>query len=254
MNPAMVIVVALLASVPPLTGEQRVRLDTAYDGRDHREEAFAALLEHVRTWTPGRVQLPVRLDPDLRAMTAAPGDFRGDLCRIAGRLERITPLSSPFDGVEEWCVGERDGPLALVYLPRADAEADAPFVAGRRVVLLARFYKRIDAIALDGRSHSYPAFVGAFPRVASSGAATGWDPTGAMWLAALLVATLGAMLMFVLLLARRARHRRLIARPRLPMESLAEVDEGGPLPDDPAEALAELRRRAEGGDSCTPSR
>ena len=84
-TPAMLL--ALLLSVPPLTDEQRVRLETAYDGRDHQEEAFVALLDNVRS--VGDDDL-VRLRPDPDRLVAEPEAFRGDLCRLVGRIEQKT--------------------------------------------------------------------------------------------------------------------------------------------------------------------
>ena len=53
MTPAGLIICLALAAVPPLTGDERARLDGAVDGRDQRGEAFAALVENIDRWTPG---------------------------------------------------------------------------------------------------------------------------------------------------------------------------------------------------------
>ena len=90
----------------------------------------------------------------------------------------------------------------------------------------------------DGERHRYPAFVGALPSLVAAG--------GESWLALWAVAVpVGVMFLIflVLVVLARSRGRR---RPLRVRSGVAATEEGGePLPDDPAEALASLRRRAE---------
>ncbi len=241
MSWAGVILGIALAAIEPLTEDQRVRLATAFDGRDHQEAAFVALVENVRLWTPGVGDAPIRLQPDLTAMLADPEAYRGSLCQIAGRVQQQTPLSALYEGVTEWFVRDESGRAILVYV--VGREGDSIISDGQAVVLHARFYKRVDAIARDGVSRSYPAFVGALPRrpVAAEAA------LGGVLVVVIPVAVLLVIFLLLMLYVRRNRAER---RLRLPMiGERPEVDESPALPDDPVDALNEMRRRAEAGNT-----
>ncbi len=237
MCPARLLTSMLLAAVSPLTEDERVRLATAYDGRDHQEEAFVALLDNVRRWTPGVGDVAVRIEPDLEAMLERPQDHRGELCRIAGRLEQQTRLERPYEGVLEWFVRDESDRPVLLYA--VDADATRPFREGERVMLMARFYKSVEAVARDGERHRYPAFVGAFPTAVGGGEA--WV---SLWVVSVPVVVMFVVFLVLLVYARRGQGR---GRSRWSGLGRAVADEkvDGPLPADPAEALLELRRRAE---------
>ena len=108
---------------------------------------------------------------------------------------------------------------------------------------MARFYKRVDAVARDGKVHQYPAFVG----VVSTRVIAGDKLWLGLWAVAIPVVVMFVLFLLLLIYVRRGRPavgaRRSIVPPVV--EALAEVDDPAPLPDDPAQALAELRRRAE---------
>ncbi len=233
----------LLAAVEPLTAGQRIRLQTAYDGRDHQEEAFVALLENIEAWTPGVGDAAIRLHLDLEAMMAEPEAFRGDLCRITGTIQQQTPLGRPYTGVAEWFLSDETDRLFLVFVTDVGLEKSSEelFAKGNHVTIVARFYKRLDALARDGTVHVYPAFVGRFPRTLMAADAA-W---GGLWAVAGPVAVM--LVVFAILLGYARRGGR--SRPhRVPLAG--ELPTHGPenLPNDPAEALAELRRRAEACD------
>jgi hypothetical protein len=237
---------ALLASISPMTDEQRSILATAHDGRDHREPAFFALVEHVRTWTSGTGDASLRVDPDYEVMIEHPDQFRGDLCRLTGRIQQQTSLAAPYDIAEEWFIRNDAGRPILVYVvaPNEGPPSDRrqTFRDGARITIHARFYKRVDAVDRTGRTRRYPAFVGAFPIVVRSSTASAvWRP---LWFLAIAAGIL--LVVFLVLLFRVRRQRRIDHPFRRPGSDLTDaLDEGSPLPDDPAEALTELRRRAE---------
>ncbi|MHC4767550.1 MAG: hypothetical protein ACYTEI_02425 [Planctomycetota bacterium] len=236
MTPAGLIICLAIAAIPPLTDDERARLDGAVDGRDQRGEAFAALVENVGRWTPGTGDTAVRLDPDFEQMLAEPGAHRGLLFRVAGMIELQTPLAYPYEDVSEWVVRDGSGRLALVFVCRL--APDHGFLPNRPVVIPARFYKRVDAVALDGRMHRYPAFVGAFPEPGAGGG--GW---GRLWAVTVPVAVMLVVFLLLLLYARRGQGPM---RGRVGTAGPWTTDQGDEhLPDDPAEALAELRRQAE---------
>ena len=116
---------------------------------------------------------------------------------------------------------------------------DPAITDGQAVILHGRFYKRVDEIARDGVSRSYPAFVGAFPRrpTDTDGA------VGGMAVIIIPVAVLLVIFIVLMLYVRRNRVQRHIHRTA--SGERLEVDESLGLPDDPVEALSEMRRRAE---------
>lgn len=234
------IAAAILASVTPLTPDQRVALETAYDGRDHQESAFDALLENVGSWTEGIGDEPVRLEPDFEAMLNDPGGYRGELCRISGRLEQQSWLAPPHQDVAEWFIrGAGDEAIALYV---CGLGADRQFDDGAEIVVHARFYKRIDADARDGERHRYAAFVGAFPEFAGGPAQSAG---GFALILVIPVAVLLFVFMVLLVYVRRSGKANSRGHRRADVASQHEVDASPPLPDDPAEALSELRQRSE---------
>lgn len=239
MNPAGIILGIALAAIPPLTEDQRVRLATAFDGRDHQEAAFVALVENARLWTAGLGDAPIRLHPNLAAMLNDPQAYRGTLCQITGRVQQQTPLAAPCEGVTEWFVRDDSGRPILVYV--VDHQSDPAFTDGQAVIVHGRFYKRVDEIARDGVSRSYPAFVGAFP----SRPARADETMGDMVVIVIPVAVLLVVFIILMLYVRRNRAQRRVRNPAL--DGRAEVDESPVLPDDPVEALSEMRRRGEAG-------
>jgi len=233
---------ARAAAAPPLTDEQLTRLETAYDGRDHREEAFIALLENMRDWDGEQRNISVRLHPDIETMIEQPDRYRGNLVHLTGRVVQRTALPPPHEGVVECFLRDDAGRPLLVYVIAPDREAD-PLREGSRVDIVARFYKRVDFTARDGTRRSYAAFVGAHPRLITAAAGA----TGITSLAVLSIALLMMFIVFALLIAAIRRHRS--TSPRAPARRLArdaippELDDTADLPDDPADALSELHRR-----------
>src|SRR5262249_25537285 len=147
--------VLMMGGIDPLTPQQRERLNAVVDGPDQRDDGFAALLENVAAWTsddPG--DQPIRLQPDVQNMIDRPGAYRGDLCRIRGSIDQQRHLDPPDDHVSEWFIRSPERRAILVYV--ADLKQPQLFRDGDLVEIDARFYKRIDASARDGRMHSYP--------------------------------------------------------------------------------------------------
>ncbi len=248
----------LLGATVPLSPRQTQIVQTAIDGADHHEEAFLALVENVQSWTEGPGDEPVRLQPNYAAMLAEPSHYRGDLCRVSGVLQQRTALPPPSEMIEEWLVRDASGRPVAVYVVSHAEPMD--FSDGEHVELLARFYKRIDAIARDGTLRSYAAFVGAFPKRMSLPATHAAQPQNsqpdALLRLGMIAGALAAMVIAFAALMIWIR-RTSAASPRLSRVRPASVwesdhvapddaDESSqpPLPEDPAEALAELKRRA----------
>ncbi len=151
-------------------------------------------------------------------------------------LSQQSWLPAPHEDVAEWFIRDDRGRPILVYVSGLDRKHG--FRDGMRVVLDARFYKRVEAEALDGRFHRYPAFVGELP-LAAAGAGASW---GRLWVVAIPVAILLGVFLILLVYARAGAPR-----PRPAARADWRPDDAEDLPRDPAEALAELRRRAEAG-------
>jgi hypothetical protein len=235
----IVISAVVLGAVVPLSPDEQHRLASSVDGNDERDAAFAALVENVRRWTAGVGDAPIRLHPDFGAMIDNPSAYRGDLCRVRGALQQHNRLPPPHEAIWEWFVRTDSGRPVIVYV--VDLDDAARFMDGRTVEVDARFYKRVDARAREGTIRQYAAFVGAFPRaMGATGAASARGAAAErLWLIA---APTGAMLVVFIVLLMLARRRE-PAKPRVTRGPRANVDQEE-LPDDPAEALAELKRRA----------
>lgn len=231
---------ATASALPPLTEGQHLRLETAHDGRDHREEAFYALVENVREWTGDIGDVPVRLQPNIEALLESPPAYRGDLFRLEGRIHQRTTLDTDAGPVTEWFVRMEDGRPIVVYV--AEPGDAAAFRDGDQITIIARFYKRLRFTARDGEERDYVAFVGSHPQRIGIAAAPAND------VGLVLIPLLILLVLFLVLMAwvRRGKAASRQHRPRpWTEEELAELDAAGPLPDDPAEALEELKRRAE---------
>jgi hypothetical protein len=242
----------LLSPAPPLTDDQQRELAAARDDADYQEQAFYALVQSVRAWPTDALSddEAIRLAPDFAAMLKNPAAYRGDLCRVTGELLQHTSLAPPYEDVVEWFVrDERGGMPVIVYV--VQPETDQTFHERQHVQIDGRFYKRMRFAARDGKVREYPAFVGRFPVVLPAVAA----PTvGHRGLDLLAVLAGPVVLLVMVLLGVRAWASR---KRRVNAERLREgramwidaadddvVDDAAGLPDDPANALTELRRRA----------
>jgi hypothetical protein len=196
-----------------------------------------------------------------------PADFRGDLCRITGELLQHTTLAPPYEDVSEWFVRDsRNGQPVIVYVVKPDESQ--PFAERLHVQIDGRFYKRMRFTARDRQTRDYPAFVGRFPILISPPATQSGSPiapgpgTGGRSLdvlaiiagpVAVLAIVLASMRLWISRKSRLRQHERHGLRADGPTVYGGAVDEAEGLPDDPAEALAELRRRAESGASSAAS-
>jgi hypothetical protein len=225
------------AGLPPLTPAQVTRLETARDrASEYREEAFYALLENARLWTDAPGDAPLRLKVDVEAILSQPQRLRGELFGLRGAISQQMRLPPPHQDVHEWFLRDGDGRPLIVYVLLAPADARG-LRDGSEVAVVARFYKSMVFEARDQVTRVYPAFVGALPRhtrAAAAGPSVGF--------LAMPLAALGAAFLLLLLYTRRQRRRG--PRSGAAGPPVERFEAGGELPDDPAEALAELRRRA----------
>lgn len=251
---------AFAFAAPPLTEQQRLDLETATDGSDHREQAFYALVESIRAWPP---QLdpttdgdPVHLSFDATALITRPQDFRGDLFRVEGELLQQSALAPPYEDVSEWFVRDaRSGQPVMVYVVLANGTP--AFAERQRVQADGRFYKSVRFTARDGQTRDYPAFVARAPESVRFVAAPASQPGGTstanagvdrLWIIGGLVAALLIAFAFIRVWAGRLRRAQTQQPSRLRTSwrdaEAGEVDDPSGLPDDPIEAMKELKRRA----------
>lgn len=230
------------AQIPSLSSQEQLAVDIAVDERGWNDAAFAALVANARSWREPIGDVLARNEPDYEAMLAEPGNFRGELCLLRGVIQQQHRLEAPYADVEEWFIRDDEGlPIQVLVVHPEVANSAISFQDGAQVELFARFYKRTKELqARDGQEHRYAAFVGALPRAAMPTALTsiGFPK----WLPIVFVALL---VVFGVLMARVRKLRRQTGRgaKRALHEEIDEV-EAMPLPENPADALAELRRRA----------
>lgn len=222
--------------IPAMTEEETQRLVTARDGHDHQEEAFIALIEHVRSW-PG-IEADIRAPhvSTSRTFIQNPEAHRGELTTLTGRLEQRASLQSVYGDTEEWFLRLSSGEPAIVFVTGATQFSEIK--EGQHIGIAGRFYKRIDAIDRRGNLQQYAAFVGTAPRKATS-----TTELVQLWVVAIPVVAL--LIAFGLLVLFIRRHRG-ASRPRVrAFRNVEIVTDEVNLPDDPADALAELKRRAD---------
>lgn len=257
------------AHIPPLTEAQRVQLETADDTRPPDEPAWYGLLSNVASWEappPGAKVAGGGTPPDYAALMQSPGALRGDVFvvegRFAGRQRRQVVLrEGPWGrALTEWGVvvdpaaGGGEERVVVVYLVDPDGRQATPR-RNQRVRVAARFYKLWPDADGTGRAVTYPVFVG---RSAALIEPEGWA-AGRMFrdliVAAIIVLMAG--LFGIRWWARRqrvARRRPRLSDRRRPVDRPgdSENDDAPPLPDDPAEALAELDAQPDAGPDAGP--
>ncbi len=257
----------MLAAVTPLTEVQQVKLETANDrSRTIDEAAFYALLDNAEAWT-GLAEMPPRTPPDDRIvvpdyqdMADNPEDWRGQLCRIEGKLQIVHPvtrLGDPkWEGIEQWSILAPDGTIVIVYLtdpPETTRSVMHPEVVeefNRPVVLVARYYKQLAQPSRGQGMMVYPAFVGrTISEWDETAGGTGWgrgmevDPI--VIAVALLLLGYGAIRFYIWRRKRASQYSlsdRLRERKRQTTRALVEEeeDEDEELPEDLTSALEQL--------------
>lgn len=230
--------------IPPLSEEQIASLNTAQDGKDYQEKAFSALLENMKLNSGEVGDSLIRLNPDIDSMIKHPTDYRGDLCWLIGVIQQQTRLPVPYETVSEWFLRDDSGRPMIIYVSGFPIDSGTGFPDGVRVQIVARFYKRVDYIARDGIQRSYAAFVGAKPK--KPGLSAG-DPLSGFW--AVVIPVIFLAIVFIILFAYVRHQKKRQRRHLAPLTRETGVDEAGTLSDDPAQALSELRQRA---DDSTP--
>lgn len=239
----LLLLLALLAPPPPLTDGVLASLAEVEDDRDAPDAGMLALLKHVEAWPKDAGSSGIRLHVDHDELVASPEAHRGVLMVVEGRLEQVNQLASPLEDVQEWFVRPPEGRPVMVYVPMP-GDLVRP---GDDVVLECYFYKRLQLEDRQGVSRAFPVFIGGQPRVVAAerravdtALRDAKAYTDAMvYLVSsivLLLLVVGGLVLVTSRVKRRPPHAGIFGdvEPDPPVPS---------LPDDPADAMAELKRR-----------
>ena len=213
-------------AVPPPSLEQ------VQDDTDVPDAAFVELVDYVQSMSHDGA---VRVEIDHAAALAEPGRYRGLSITISGRLEQHRSLGRPFHSVQEWFIRDEAGAPWAVYVIGCDP---AVVRDGRHVTLTGVLYKRFQLRDRSGDVRSYPAMVAMNP-IWTAGPVPAAQGGRDIWM---LLGLLGIGLIVVLVLGRRLKRHSSIR----PVIVVPDDDEPMELPDEPAEALRELKRRGDG--------
>lgn len=247
---------------PPLTEAQAIQLATADDTRPPDEPAWYGLLSNIASW-PAEMQItrgPHSAEdggavmPDYAALFDDPAAHRGELVvvegRFAGRQRRQVVLrEGPWGrALTEWGVvvdpkpGGGQERIVIVYLIDPDGRQAVPR-RNQRVQILARFYKLWNDVDADGNPATYPVFVGRAAALIEPETVAASQIFRQLIVGAIIVLTAGMFGIRWWARRRRVAGRRPRVGERRRAESRPDAfddEDGPPLPDDPAEALAAL--------------
>lgn len=248
------LLLTLALAIPPLTKAEKAQLQATGD-RDSRIEAgeLYPLLNNAVKWKLGDesgAQIP-----DYNALFESPADYRGELFLIEGLFngeDSVRTMDTARDGpwtgkLEQWMIANNaagDAPL-VIYLVNPPPRPEK----GAEIRLVGRFYKiwRTKVKNEDGQA-DYLTFIG------HSAAVTGYaPPTDRGSPMTVMFAVVFAMIVaFVFLRMRMSKMggsskveqaATRILRERRGGEEEVEIDDT--LPENPVEALDELKRRHE---------
>ncbi|MEX2216730.1 MAG: hypothetical protein WD768_21630 [Phycisphaeraceae bacterium] len=163
---AAIVLLALTAALPPLTGQQKAYLDAVKDNVAEMDEGFYSLLENASLWPV--TEVPQGMVLKAETLLASPAEYRGTPVLIEGEYMGLHEVhevkrSGPWDGkLEQWGIKvEGTDRAVMVYL------SDPPPVPvkGTKVKLAARFYKVWPVQGEDGVTRPFLVFVGRSARV-----------------------------------------------------------------------------------------
>ena len=227
------------------SAEQVEQLQAARDDQEIGESAFAVLVEVANDGIQADDEVTI-VAFDLSTILKDPARFRGQQFQLNGTLVMNSDVTRPLGlkpgtrAIEEWIIRSDKGIPFIVYVLH-DGNRSAS--VGQSVRLNGRFYKRLLLQARDGEMKNYLAFVS--PGLTRISRPPGLTAEHA-WGVVVLVVFLGAIFLFVFFVTRRARRAGVPITHRVGSDLANEVDDRRPLPQDPAIALGELKRRAGG--------
>ncbi len=228
--------------------DQVEQLQAARDDHDIGEGAFAVLIDVTNDGLHDADEV-VTIDPDFATMLKDPARYRAQQFKLSGVLVRRSDVTRPLGlkpgtrAIEEWVVRSDKAIPFIVYVLQ---DGNRSTTVGQSIDLNGRFYKRLRLQTEGGDMKNYLSFVSSGPdRISRPEGITAEHGWGVV----VLIAFLGGIFLFVTIVTRHSRRSGDAIRARVGHELASEMDDGRWLPEDPAEALDELKRRAGG----TPS-
>lgn len=237
------ILLGLILTIPPLPESARTILEIVQDDEPvfRADAGLDALLQNLN-WSEVATH---RLEPfDLRAIGDSPATYRGEPGVVSGRVLSQELLTLAGHDLVRWTVRPKEGPTFVVLL-RPEQAARIPDASKRpSLEIPARFYKRYLRSRFEGDTNPVPflLFVGTNPALTASQDLINDAGSIARSAVAIAVGVTTGLLIWILLRSR-SRTRRSPAR-ALQDDSGAGWNDAN-LPEEPADALAELRQRAE---------
>lgn len=256
MQTAILLAIAIFTAAPPLTDKQAMQLQSAIDNSPLVDEAaWYPLLHNALEWQ-GDVK-PGSKIPDYDAIQKTPSVYRGQRFILAGRYAgrplsrtdlKVTNLAraGPWDGeLEQWSMIVANDPeiVAIVYLVDPP---DEPRV-GSHIEIVARFYKIWETTNLANQVSRYPVFVGKSAKLSKTAYSTPTQ-TSRFFLALVIALGLGWLILRFGVMKQKqrgpvsSRHHVVPAHELRPQDHANDDDQHG-LPQDPAQALLEIKRR-----------
>ena len=221
------------SGISPITEIVQIRLQGTADGSDLRGEGFAALTEHVLTWSGETSSLQT---PEFGALLATPEEFRGQLFEVSGVVELSSQLDAEWEGITELFVREPLGGLVGLYIVGEPLQS-----LGSTVRAPAIFYKTMDIEGGDHQIRRYPMFV------TSSAVLLGQANLPTMQRYVLLVPILVLVFGMVFVFARSKHKRKPRKRERIASSDVIEAanETATELPSKASDALAVMYEDSE---------
>jgi hypothetical protein len=162
----LALICAMSAVIPPLSPEQKAKVESVKDQVAEVDPGFYALMENAATWPVN--DEPAGLNLNAAAVLATPAEFRGLPMVIEGDYIGLHEVhmvkeSGPWDGkLEQWGVR-----VAAAEMPVMVFLVNPPPVPvqGQKVRLTGRFYKVWPVTDDRGRKLEYLVFIGLGARV-----------------------------------------------------------------------------------------
>lgn len=236
----ILLLLALLTPPPLAEGDRLILAEAVVDGQPLRSDAGLDLLSReVAAWAADVAPADAFT---ANVALADPSGFRGRAFILSGLVRQSLDQPLGYDSLRLWTVmleGEQPA-VVFVHLPETPSPAEADI--GQAVTLPVRFYKTAQCewiVDASGQPQTVPILVGVHPVLADPPQAEGLTSAWPLLLAVLALAILVWM-------ARRSSRQGQPAALNRRHPHGPEPGDDRPLPQDPAEALAELRRRGGG--------
>jgi hypothetical protein len=203
---------------------------------DATDPALEPIIDEVRRWPVQEVKATEGETVDLS--TFGSPDEAGRLVEIVGIIRQASERSlAGQEPLQEWAIEMMDGRIAIAVTTVALTDP----IVGRQVRFLGRYSGRIEAQSRDGRTRSWPLFIGRARHFSSE---NGWIGLP------IFILLLGGVVVFLRRRAAAARGPSPINRERRSSSTDAGtgvevVAEPMSLPVDPADALEVMARQAE---------